>query len=338
MPNEKISLAHGAGGALMMRLIKEIVLKELSLKRAGKIGLDELDDGATITIGGETLVFTTDGHTIKPIFFPGGDIGRLAIAGTVNDLAVMGARPLAIACAVVLEEGFPIEDLRKICRSINTTSKEAGVPVIAGDTKVMERGSLDGAVITTAGVGVAKKVITDSGLKPGDKIIVTGTIGDHGVAILAHREGINLDAQLRSDVAPIWDTVRAALRVGGVTAMKDPTRGGVAAVLNEMVSKAGVGVILDEAKLPIDPAVRATSEMLGIDPLQITNEGKAILAVKPKYCEKVLRAVKKTKYGKKACVIGEVTTEHPKEVVMKTVVGGSRLVESPIGDPAPRIC
>jgi len=338
VPNEKISLAHGAGGALMMRLIKEIVLKELSLKRAGKIGLDELDDGATFTVGGKTLVLTTDGHTVNPIFFPGGDIGRLAVAGTVNDLAVMGARPLAIACAVVLEEGFPVEALRKICRSIDATSKEVGVPVIAGDTKVMERGALDKVIITTTGVGVANPIISDSGLKPGDKIIITGTIGDHGVAILAHREGIDIEANLRSDVAPIWRTIEVALKVGGITAMKDPTRGGVAAALNEMASKAKVGVALDEAKLPINPTVRGASEMLGIDPLQITNEGKAILAVKPDYCKKVLRTVRKTKYGKEACVIGEVTSDRICEVVMETMVGGHRVIESPIGDPAPRIC
>jgi hydrogenase expression/formation protein HypE len=289
-------------------------------------------------VGDQTLVLTTDAHTVKPLFFPGGDIGRLAISGTVNDLAVMGARPLAMACAVVLAEGFPIDDLRKICRSIDLTTREVGVPLITGDTKVMESRALDGAVITTTGIGVADAVVTDSGLRPGDKIIITGTIGDHGVAILAHREGIDLEADLRSDVAPIWETVQAALKVGGITAMKDPTRGGVAAALNEMASKAKVGVIIEESKIPINPAVRAASEMLGIDPLQITNEGKAIIGVDPKYCGDVLAALQKTKYGKNACVVGEATAEHPGEVMLKTVVGGHRIIESPIGDPAPRIC
>jgi hydrogenase expression/formation protein HypE len=338
MSEEKVSLAHGAGGAAMMKLIADVVLKELSLKRAGSVGLDELDDGATLTVGDQTLVLTTDAHTVKPLFFPGGDIGRLAISGTVNDLAVMGARPLAMACAVVLAEGFPIDDLRKICRSIDLTTREVGVPLITGDTKVMESRALDGAVITTTGIGVADAVVTDSGLRPGDKIIITGTIGDHGVAILAHREGIDLEADLRSDVAPIWETVQAALKVGGITAMKDPTRGGVAAALNEMASKAKVGVIIEESKIPINPAVRAASEMLGIDPLQITNEGKAIIGVDPKYCGDVLAALQKTKYGKNACVVGEATAEHPGEVMLKTVVGGHRIIESPIGDPAPRIC
>lgn len=338
MSEKKISLAHGAGGAAMMKLIADVVLKELSLKRAGSVGLDELDDGATLTVGDKTLVLTTDSHTVKPLFFPGGDIGRLAISGTVNDLAVMGARPLAIACAVVLAEGFPIEDLRKICQSIDLTLREVGVPLITGDTKVMESRALDGAVITTTGIGVADAVVTDNGLRSGNKIIITGTIGDHGVAILAHREGIDLEADLRSDVAPIWETVEAALKVGGITAMKDPTRGGVAAALNEMASKAKVGVIIEESKIPITPAVRAASEMLGIDPLQITNEGKAIIGVDPKYCDDVMAALEKTKYGKNACVVGEATAEHPGEVMLETVVGGHRIIESPIGDPAPRIC
>jgi len=338
MSEEKISLAHGAGGAAMMKLIADVVLKELSLKRAGSVGLDELDDGATLTVGDKTLVLTTDAHTVKPLFFPGGDIGRLAISGTVNDLAVMGARPLAMACAVVLAEGFPIEDLRKICQSIDLTTREVGVPLITGDTKVMESRDLDGAVITTTGIGVADAVVTDSGLRPGDKIIITGTIGDHGVAILAHREGIDLESDLRSDVAPIWETVEAALEVGGITAMKDPTRGGVAAALNEMASKAKVGVVIEESKISITQAVRAASEMLGIDPLQITNEGKAIIGVNPKYCGDVLAALQKTKYGKNACVVGEATAEHPGDVMLETVVGGRRIIESPIGDPAPRIC
>jgi len=338
MSEEKISLAHGAGGAAMMKLITDVVLKELSLKRAGSVGLDELDDGATLIVGDKTLVLTTDSHTVKPLFFPGGDIGRLAISGTVNDLAVMGARPLAMACAVVLPEGFPIEDLRKICRSIDLTIREVGVPLITGDTKVMESRALDGAVITTTGIGVTDAVVTDKGLKPGDKIIITGTIGDHGVAILAHREGIDLEADLQSDVAPIWETVEAALKVGGITAMKDPTRGGVASALNEMASKAKVGVVIEENKIPITPAVRAASEMLGIDPFQITNEGKAIIGVDPKYCDGVLAALQKTKYGKNACVVGEATAEHPGEVMLETVVGGHRIIESPIGDPAPRIC
>jgi len=338
MSEKKISLVHGAGGTAMMKLIADVVLKELSLKRAGSIGLDELDDGATLTVGDKTLVLTTDAHTVKPLFFPGGDIGRLAISGTINDLAVMGARPLAMACAVVLAEGFPIDDFRKICHSMDLTLREVGVPLITGDTKVMESRDIDGAVITTTGVGVADVVVPDSGLKQGNKIIITGTIGDHGVAILAHREGIDFEVDLRSDVAPIWETVEAALKVGGITAMKDPTRGGVASALNEMASKAKIGIVIEESKIPIAPAVRAASEMLGIDPLQITNEGKAIIGVDEKYCDAALAALKSTKYGKNSCVVGKATAEYPGEVLLETVVGGHRIIEPPIGDPAPRIC
>jgi hydrogenase expression/formation protein HypE len=338
MSEKKISLIHGAGGTAMMKLIADVVLKEISLKRAGSIGLDELDDGATLTVGNKTLVLTTDSHTVKPLFFPGGDIGRLAISGTINDLAVMGARPLAMACAVVLAEGFPMDDFRRICQSMDLTLREVGVPLITGDTKVMESRAIDGAVITTTGIGVADVVVPDSGLKPGNKIIITGTIGDHGIAILANREGIDFEVDLRSDVAPIWETVEAALKVGGVTAMKDPTRGGVASALNEMASKAKMGIVIEESKIPVAPAVKAASEMLGIDPLQITNEGKAIIGVDEKRCDEVLSALKSTKYGKNSTVVGKVTAENPGEVLLETVVGGHRIIEPPIGDPAPRIC
>jgi hydrogenase expression/formation protein HypE len=338
MSEERISLTHGAGGRAMMKLISDIFLRELKLKTAGEVGLDALDDGATISLGDKTLILTTDSHTVKPLFFPGGDIGRLAVAGTINDLAMMGGRPLAMASAMVLEEGFSTDDLKRITRSMDTTAREVSCPLITGDLKVMERGALDGAVITTTGVGLAETVVTDRGLRPGDKILVTGTVGDHGITILAHREGIAVDVDLSSDVAPIWETVEAALRVGGVTAMKDPTRGGLAAALNEMASKAGVGIVIDEADIPIAEPVKAVGEMLGIDPLQITNEGKAVMAVDPKRSEEVLVAVRGTKYGRNASIIGEVTKDHPGSVLLETVVGGRRLLDSPIGDPAPRIC
>ncbi len=335
---KKISIVHGAGGKAMMDLISDIFLKELKLKSAGEVGLDALDDGATISVGDKTLVMTTDSHTVKPLFFPGGDIGRLSVAGTINDLAVMGARPLAMSCAMVLEEGFSLDDLTRITRSMDATAREVGCPMITGDLKVMERGALDGAVITTTGIGVADKVVTDRGLKPGDKIIVTGTVGDHGITILARREGIALDIDLISDVAPIWETIKAALDVGGVTAMKDPTRGGLAAALNEMASKGKVGIILNEADIPIADAVKSVGEMLGIDPLMITNEGKAVMAVNPAKSQEVLNAIRRTKYGRNASIIGEVTEDYPENVLLETVVGGRRLLETPIGDPAPRIC
>lgn len=335
---EKITLSHGAGGKIMMDLIKNIILKEINLKSAGDVGLDALDDGATISLGDKTLIFTTDSHTVKPLFFPGGDIGRLSVSGTINDLAMMGGRPLAMACAIVVEEGFPIADLERIFRSMDLTSREVNCPLITGDFKVMERGALDGAIITTTGIGIAEKIITDRELKPGDKIIVTGTIGDHGMTILANREGINLATDLVSDVAPLWETVEAALKIGGVTAMKDPTRGGLSAALNEMAEKAKVGIIIKEDEIPILDSVRVASEMLGIDPLQITNEGKAVIAVEPDKCDLVLEAIKKTKYGKNAKIIGEVVAEHAGDVILETSVGGKRILEIPIGDPAPRIC
>ncbi len=338
MTKDKISLAHGAGGSAMMKLIADIALKEFSLKRQGEVGLDELDDGASLSVGDKTLVFTTDSHTINPPFFPGGDIGKLAVAGTVNDLAVMGGQPLAMACAVVLQEGFPIESLRKICQSMELVAREVNVPMVTGDTKVMERGALDGVIVTTTGVGVADKLITDHGLRPGNKIIVSGSVGDHGITILAHREGIEIGGDLRSDVAPIWSVVQPALEVGGVTAMKDPTRGGLATALNELAAKVKVGIVVNESDIPISQNVKAVSEMLGIDPLNITNEGKVIICVEPESCDEVLAAVKGTKYGREACVIGEAIDKRSGEVTIKTAVGGQRLLRASIGDPTPRIC
>jgi len=333
-----ITLEHGSGGRLMRELLEQVILPAYELNRApGGTGLPEMDDGAFIPLGDFKLVFTTDAYTVKPIFFPGGDIGRLAACGTVNDLAMMGARPLALATSIVVEEGFPVEKLRRIASSINAVCVEVGVPLVAGDTKVMEKGELDEMVICASGLGLAERVITDTGLRPGDRIIITGTIGDHHMALLSVREGLSFEAPIRSDVAPLWPVVEAALRAGGITAMKDPTRGGVAGALNEMARKSGVDIWLREADLPVRPEVLSAAEMLGLDVLELTNEGIAIMGVRPDRAEDVLAAIKGTRYGREAAIVGEVRPG-PGRVVLETVVGGKRLVREPIGAPMPRIC
>ena len=335
-----IELSHGAGGTLMESLIKQLILPKFKKKTVGGLGLDDLDDGASIPLGNHEIVVTTDGHTVDPIFFPGGDIGSLAISGTINDLAVMGAKPIAITTALIIEEGFPITDLEKIINSMAKIAEDVNVAIIAGDTKVMPKGHLDKIIIATSGIGLVKKgqIISDAGLKPGDKIIVTGTIGDHGIALLAVREGLDFETELKSDVAPIWETIDAALNVGGITAMKDPTRGGLASALNDLAEKSRVSIWINEDLIPIREEVRAAAEMLGIDPLEVTNEGKAIIGVKPEYAEKVLEAIRKTKYGKCAQIIGEVEEERPGYVFLKTTVGGIRILEKPYGEPIPRVC
>jgi len=333
-----ITLEHGSGGRLMRELIEGLILPTYELKRVpGGIGLPEMDDGASIPMGGRNLVLTTDAYTVKPVFFPGGDIGKLAACGTVNDLAVMGAKPLALASSIVVEEGFELEKLRRIISSINEVSKEVGAPVIAGDTKVMERGSLDEIIIGMSGLGVAERLITDAGLRPGDKLIITGFIGDHHMALLSFREGLGFDIPVESAVAPLWPTIRAALELGGVSAMKDPTRGGVAGALNEMARKSGVDIILQEEALPIRDEVRSAAEMLGLDVLELTNEGIAIMGVRGELAEETLKAVRKTRYGANAAIVGEVV-EGPGHVIMETIVGGRRLVREPVGAPMPRIC
>lgn len=339
MSEDKISMNHGAGGEVMANLISNAVLDNITKKSVnGGISLDALDDGATIPIGDYEIVVTTDGHTIDPLFFPGGDIGRISAAGTINDVSVMGAKPLAISNAIIMQEGFPIADLDRIMKSLNETCEEVDVAVITGDTKVMEQGKLDGIVMVTTGIGIAKKgeIVRDSTLEVGDKIIVTGSLGDHGMSLMSFREGFGFETDLKSDTAPMWNVVKKALDVGGVTAMKDPTRGGFANAINEMASKSGNGVLLYQDSIPIKKEVHAVSEMLGIDPFEVANEGKVVMGVKADRAEAVLEAIKTEEYGKDAAIIGEVV--EGEYVVVETPIGGQRILEAPIADPVPRVC
>ena len=332
-------MSHGAGGEVMQSLISDIILNNIHNKRVnGGVGLDDLDDGASIPLGDYEIVISTDGHTVDPLFFPGGDIGRISIAGTVNDVAVMGAKPLAIANAMIIREGFPGEDLETIIKSMDEVCQETGVSIITGDTKVMEQGKLDQMVIATTGIGIAKRgeVIRDSGLEVGDKMILSGSVGDHGMALMAYREGFGFETDLKSDVAPVWEMVETALDIGGVTALKDPTRGGLANAVNELASKSGVGLMLEEDQIPLKEQVKAVSEMLGIDPFEVANEGKVVMGVKPEKAEEILKAIRKTKYGSEAQIIGEVTEGN--HVLMETSLGGKRILEAPIADPVPRVC
>jgi hydrogenase expression/formation protein HypE len=330
----KVNLAHGAGGETMGELLR--TLTNVKNRNAGGIGLESLDDGAVIPIDGKNVVFTTDSHVVRPIFFPGGDIGRLAVCGTVNDLAVMGGRPLALSCGMIIEEGLDILDLERIVRSMDEALTESGAHLVTGDTKVVERGSLDRIVINTAGIGLADKVVRDNGFRPGDRILVTGTLGDHGLAVLTHREGFELGEQIRSDVSPVWGLVELALAAGDVHAMKDPTRGGFAHTINDMARKSRTGVIVEEEALPVRRSVRSASEMLGIDPLEVANEGKIVMAVAPGDAEAVLAALRTHKYGKEAAIVGTVVEGD--RVIMRTRIGGERFIEPPLGDPVPRVC
>ena len=338
--DEFIKLAHGAGGTAMDAIIRELFLKGFTRRQAlDGVGLDALDDGASIRVGGKEVILTMDGHTVDPIFFPGGDLGRLAVCGAVNDTIVMGAEPIAILDSIVVEEGYPIADLKRIVASMNEAAEEAGIAIISGDFKVMPTGSLDGIVISTAGVGILRGPrVLDSLAKPGDKVIVTGTVGDHGIALMSVRKGLSFKTELVSDVAPIVLTVKAALDVGGVHAMKDATRGGLTAVLNEFAEKSKVGIWLEEGKVPVKKAVKAASDMLGLDPYEVTCEGKAVICVAPDKADAVLEAIKATKYGVEAAMIGEVKPDRPGMVLMKTLVGGTRILRKPIGEPIPRVC
>jgi len=345
-------MAHGAGGAVTNDLIKRYILKHLGGSNA-EVPLEALDDAAVI----DDIVLKSDSHAVKPLFFPGGDIGRLAVTGTVNDIAVLGAEPVALTSGFVLEEGLAIVDFERIVSSMGETCKEAGVHVITGDTKVVEKGALEGCVINTSGIGRRNQALEqnilvvkrhrpqfnsrwllDSNLHSGDKIILSGTIGDHGLAVLSSREGYGFGSRIVSDVAPLNKLILRLLGdVGGVVAMKDPTRGGLSNALNEWSQKSRVGILVVEEKIPIRDDVRSACEMLGIDPLEVGNEGKIIIGVVAEKAEEVLGALRETKEGKNAQIIGEATDRF-KEVALETVVGGKRILTPPIGDPIPRIC
>lgn len=338
--DQRIGLKHGAGGRAMRALIEGLFVDGFAETAVDGIGLSAMDDGAALRVGDRWLVITTDSHVVHPIFFPGGDIGRLAVAGTVNDLAMMGATEvLALTCAVILEEGFARSELERIQASIHSTCREAGAVIVTGDTKVMGRGELDGIVLNTTGIGLTERVVPDSGLRPGDRILVTGTMGDHGFAIMALRKGLELEGDLRSDVAPLNDLVARALAAGGgaVTAMKDPTRGGLSSALHEMADKSGVGIVLDERSVPVSPVVGAAADLLGIDPLHIANEGKAVLGVRPEAAERVLAALRAHPLGENAAVVGTCIAEHAGAVILDTGFG-RRLLSEPEGEPLPRIC
>ncbi len=347
---ERITMAHGAGGTIMTDLIKKHMLSHFGGSNA-EIPLEALDDSAVIN----GIVLKSDSHAVKPIFFPGGDIGRLAVAGTVNDIVMMGAEPLALASGFVLEEGLPIADLERILESIEKTCREAEVYIITGDTKVIEKSGLGGCVINTSGIGrrndrlernivEVKKYrlfnsrwILDSNLRKGDKIIISGTIGDHGLAVLSAQEGYTFGSQIVSDVTPLNKLVMKLLNVGGIVAMKDPTRGGLSNSLNEWSEKSKVGILIREEKIPIRGDVKAACEMLGIDPLEVGNEGKVVIGVVPQKAEEILAVLRETREGIDAQIIGEVIEDF-NEVVLETLVGGKRILAPPIGDPVPRIC
>ena len=354
---ERIQLSHGAGGRVMQELISSRFLKRLNplcneaRDRRIEVPLEALDDGAVI----DDIVFSTDSHTVKPLFFPGGDIGSLSVAGTVNDVSVMGAKPLALSLAMVIENGYPVRELDKIIDSIADTCRLADVPVITGDTKVVENGAIDKMVINTSGIGrrsewldsnfkivreyrdLHANWLLDSNLAEGDSIIVSGTMGDHGIALLSYREGYRFSSEIISDVCPLNKMIVESLKVGGVVGMKDPTRGGLANTLNEMSEKSNIGILIDEEEIPISDGVGSACEMLGLDPLEIGNEGKVVMGAVPEMAPEILGIIRRRPEGKNAKIIGSATKDL-RGVVMKTVIGGKRRVETPIGDPIPRIC
>lgn len=349
---DKIKLAQGAGGEMMDKLIKQKILKYFGKNiQKGEVPLSMLDDSAVI----DDIVFSTDSHTVQPIIFPGGDLGSLAVAGTVNDISVMGATPIALSAGFIIEEGLSIENFETIVKSMSETADNANVPIVTGDTKVVENGAIQEFMINTSGIGKKSKFLEgninevkryrkfkpkwllDSNIESGDMIILSGNIAEHGIALMSFREGYGFETQIKSDIAPINSLMEKTLATGGVVSAKDPTRGGLANTVNEFSDKSGVGIIIQEEKIPIPNGVRSACDMLGIDPLEIGNEGKVVLGVVKEKADEILKEIKKHPLGKNAEIIGYATNKI-KGVVLETTVGGRRNLHKPIGDPVPRIC
>ncbi|MGD1039370.1 MAG: hydrogenase expression/formation protein HypE [Dehalococcoidales bacterium] len=332
---DKILLAHGSGGKLAHDLIVKNFVSALDNPL-----LSQMDDAAVFDVK-HRLAFTTDSYVVNPIFFPGGNIGKLAVCGTVNDLATSGAHPLYLSLAFIIEEGLPLSDLQQVVESIKATADEAGVKIVTGDTKVVNRGSADKLFINTSGIGIIpeRRNISGSNARPGDKVILSGTIGDHGIAVLSKREGLSFATNLESDCAPLAGLVAVMLKASrNIHSLRDPTRGGLATTLNELAEQSKVGIRIEETQIPVKDAVLGACEMLGFDPLYVANEGKMVAIVAAEDTGKILKAMKKQRYGKDAAIIGEVVSDHPGRVVMKTLLGSSRIVDMLVGDLLPRIC
>ena len=327
---------HGGGGRAARELIEHYFLP-----RFDNPFLNKMDDSAVVTLGTNRLAITTDSYVVDPIFFPGGDIGSLAVHGTINDLSVQGARPVFLSVAFILEEGFELADFERILDSMAESSQQAEVSIVTGDTKVVPRGRGDKIYVNTTGVGLIEDGVHVSGnnLRINDQLILSGSAGDHGIAVLSQREGLSFDTKLVSDSAPLNRLVAEILSVTRtVHAMRDPTRGGVATSLNEMAIQSNVGIVIREAAIPVKEGVRSACEILGLDPLYVANEGKLLAFVDPEDAVKVLETIRQNSQGREAQIIGEVVPDHPGQVVMKTMVGGTRIVDMPLGEPLPRIC
>lgn len=336
-PSERIVLGHGSGGRLSADLLRDVFLPLF----ANPV-LDRMDDQAVVEIGGARLAFTTDSFVVQPLFFPGGDIGSLAVHGTINDLAMGGARPLYLSAGFILEEGFPTDQLRRIAASMADAAASAGVAIVTGDTKVVERGKGDGVFINTTGIGVIADGVrlSASNARPGDRVILSGSIGDHGIAILAQREGLEFETEIRSDSAALHNLVARILKTGAeaLRAMRDPTRGGVSSTLNEIAAQSGVSIRIEETRIPIRDEVRGACELLGLDPLYVANEGKLIAIVAPEAADEVLQAMREDPLGAEAAIIGTVGDASAGLVTMLTAFGSTRIVDMLAGEQLPRIC